>query len=406
MNIPTLTFLLQEKKIKKDGNAPIYLRITINGTRSEVSTKIDVAPTKWDSKKGLIKGKDPLSIRLNQQLYNQQTKVYEVLEQIKQQRYDLTANNLKLALIGKLFQSYSVAQTYSLFFDSLQNRVGSDFSPASLEIHKTTFEQLVTFLKAEGKENLQLEDFNNQQYMRFEQYLKKEKGNQHNTVYKKIERLKSMFKWAYEMDYSKKDLSKKFKIKRLKKEIIFLTQEELDRIISIKAVDRLETIRDAFVFMCYTGLAFNEIERLKEENLSMNINGDYGLILSRQKTGRNIPEVPLLSIPLTLILKYENHPKRIRDKKLFPIPANQNFNGYLKELATLAKIEKPITTHTARKTFATTVCLRNGMSMEVLSKSMGHSNMRITQESYADLQNDRIRKEFKTLENTISKKIS
>lgn len=397
MNIPTLNFLIQEKKLKRDGNAPIYLRITINGTRAELSTKIDAHPSKWDAKKGLIKGKDPLAIRLNQQLYNLQTKVYEALEQIKQQRYDITASNLKLALSGKLFQSHTVIQLYTLFFEQLENRVGSDFSASSLEIHKTTFEQVQEFLKAEGKENLVIEEFNNQQFMRLEQYLKKEKANQHNTVYKKIERFKSMFKWAYEMDYTEKDLSKKFKIKRIKKEIVFLTQEELDRIIEIEAIERLEIIRDAFVFMCYTGLAFNEIQSLSEENLSKNINGGYGLILSRKKTTKNIPEIPLLPIPLGLISKYDKHPKRIREKKLFPIPANQNFNGYLKELAALAKITKPVTTHTARKTFATTIGLRNGMSMEVLSKTLGHSSMRITQESYAELQNDRIQEEFATL---------
>lgn len=397
MDIPTLTFLLQEKKLKRDGNAPIYLRITINGTRAEVSTKIDVSPSKWDAKKELIKGKDPLSIRLNQQLYNLKTKVYEILDQIKQQRYDITASNIKLGLSGQLFQNHSVSQVCVLYMDHLKSRVGFDFSLASLEINKPTFDQVLEFLKAEGKENLKLEDFGIQQFTKFEQYLKKVKGNQHNTVHKKIERLKSMFRWAYDMEYTDKDLSKKFKIKKQKKEVVFLTHEELDRLIAIRTVERLETIRDAFVFMCFTGLAFNEIRRLKEENLSKNINGTYGLIMSRQKTSKNIPEIPLLPVALELIAKYSKHPKRIREKKLFPIPANQNFNGYLKELAALASIEKSISTHTARKTFATTIGLRNGMSMEVVSKALGHSNIRITQESYAELQNERIREEFSKL---------
>lgn len=397
MNIPTLSFQLQEKKLKKDGNAPIYLRITINGTRSEVSTKIDVAPSKWDSKKELIKGKEPMTIKLNQQLQNLQLKVFEVLEQVKIQRYDITANNLKLGLTGELFQSHSLIQVYKLFIDNLESRLGTDYSPASLEINKTTFDHLVEFLESSGMANLKPEEFTNQQFLKFEQYLKAKKQNSHNTVCKKIERVKAMLKWAYEMDYCEKDLSKKFKIKKQKKEIVFLTQEELNRLKGLKPIERLAIIRDAFLFMCYTGLAFNEIERLGEENLSKNISGGYGIIMTRQKTSRNIPEIPLLPIALDLISKYENHPKRILEKKLFPIPANQNFNGYLKELATLAKIDKPVSTHTARKTFATTIGLRNGMSMEVVSKALGHSNIRITQESYADLQNDRMREEFENL---------
>ena len=406
MNIPTLTFLLQEKKLKKDGNAPIYFRITVNGTRAELSTKIDVFPTKWDAKKEMIKGKEPLTIRLNQQLQNLKQKVYDVLEQIKIQRYDITANNLKLGLSGVLFQSHSLIQVYKLFIENLETRLGTDYSPASLEINKTTYDHLAEFLQQEGKAQLKPEEFNNQQFLKFEQFLKSKKKNSHNTVCKKIERIKAMLKWVYEMDYCEKDLSKKFKIKKQKKEIIFLTQEELNRLKALKPIERLEIIRDAFLFMCYTGLAFNEIERLKEENLSKNISGGYGIIMTRQKTSKNIPEIPLLPIPLDLISKYEKHPKRIFEKKLFPIPANQNFNGYLKELAALAKIEKPISTHTARKTFATTIALRNGMSMEVVSKALGHSNIRITQESYADLQNDRIREEFEKLNQKLKPQIN
>ena len=120
--------------------------------------------------------------------------------------------------------------------------------------------------------------------------------------------------------------------------------------------------------MCYTGLAFKEIESLRVVNLSRNIKGGFGLIITRQKTHKNIPEIPLLPQALELLEIYKDHPTRIREKKLFPIPSNQNFNSYLKEIATLAKIEKSITTHIGRKTFATTVALRNGMSMEVLSK--------------------------------------
>jgi site-specific recombinase XerD len=402
MNIPTLTFLLQEKKLKKDGNAPIYLRITINGTRSEVSTKVDIAPSKWDSKKELIKGKEPLTIRLNQELQNFKLKVYDVLEQVKIQRYDITANNLKLGLSGELFQNHTLKQVYALFIENLENRVGTNYSPASLEINKTTYDHLIEFLDQEGKAQLKPEEFNNQQFLKFENFLKSKKQNSHNTVYKKIERVKAVFKWAYEMDYIEKDHSKKFKIKKQKKEIIFLTQEELDRLKAVKPIERLAIIRDAFLFICYTGLAFNEIERLSEENLSKNIAGGYGIIMTRQKTSRNIPEIPLLPMALDLISKYKNHPKRILEKKLFPIPANQNFNGYLKELAALANIDKPVSAHTARKTFATTIGLRNGMSMEVVSKALGHSNIRITQESYADLQNDRIREEFEKLEKNLN----
>lgn len=398
MLTPSLNFRIQVRKCNKEGLAPVYLRITIDGSRSELSTKVYVDPTKWDDKKSQIKGRDPVDIRKNKILFDFTTQVYEALEELKNRRFDINAANIKLALTGDLFQKTTVLEVYKQYIEYLQVRVGSDFSPKSLEIHKTTFDQVTEYLRHEKKEHIGIEEFSNPNFHRFEVFLKKHKANQHNTVYKKIERFRSMFKWAYEMEIIEKDISRRFKIKKQKKELIFLTWEELEAMKAIDtSIERLEVIRDIFVFMCYTGFAFKEMESLKLEHLSRNINGGYGLIMTRQKTQKNIPEIPLLPEALELIKKYEKHPKRIRERKLFPVPANQNFNAYLKELAVLAKIEKVITTHIARKTFATTIALRNGMSMEVLSKLLGHSSIRITQESYAEMQQDRIKDEFDKL---------
>ena len=398
MFTPTLNFRLNASKTNKEGLAPIYLRVTINGTRSEISTKVYVDPDKWDDRKSQIKGREPIDIRKNKILFDFTTKIYEALDELRNRRFDVNAANIKLALTGELFQKTTVLEVYKQYLEYLQVRIGSDFSPASYEIHKTTFDQVCEYLKHEKKEHIGIEDFSNPNFHRLEVYLKKYKANQHNTVYKKIERFRSMFKWAYEMELIDKDISRRFKIKKQKKEIIFLTWEELEAMKAIDtSIERLEVIRDIFVFMCYTGFAFKEVEALKLEHMSRNINGGYGLIMTRQKTQKNIPEIPLLPEALELIKKYEKHPKRIIEKKLFPVPANQNFNAYLKELAVLAKIGKNITTHIARKTFATTIALRNGMSMEVLSKLLGHSSIRITQESYAEMQQDRIKDEFEKL---------
>lgn len=398
MFTPTLNFRLNTSKINKEGLAPVYLRVTINGTRSEISTKVYVDPAKWDDRKSQIKGREPRDIRNNKILFDFTTQIYEALDELKNKRFDITAGNIKLALTGDLFKKTTVIEVYSQYLEYLQVRIGSDFSPASYEIHKTTYDQVLEFLRHEKKEHVAIDEFSNPNFHRFEVYLKKFKENQHNTVYKKIERFRSMFKWAYEMEIIDKDISRRFKIKKQKKEIIFLTWEELEAIKELDtSIERLQVIRDIFVFMCYTGLAFNEVHALKLDHLSRNIQGGYGLIMARKKTQKNIPEIPLLPEALELVRKYENHPKRIREKKLFPVPANQNFNAYLKEIADLAKVEKNITTHTARKTFATTIALRNGMSMEVLSKLLGHSSIRITQESYAEMQQDRIKDEFERL---------
>jgi site-specific recombinase XerD len=397
MHIPTLNYWLNQKKLNKDGLAPIYLRVTINGTRTEISSKISIPFEKWDDKNSKVKGKQPIDIRYNKQLADLAIQVHQSIDVLVQNKFPINASNIKLAISGQLIKKTILLEVYQDFLLHLKGRIGNDYTESSFEINQTTFDQVKEFLIKERNENLPLEEFTNALYLRLELFLKKEKGNQHNTVYKKIERLKSMFKWAYSMEFAEKDLSRKFKMKKQKKVIVFLTQEELNRIHELKLITRLETIRDGFLFMCYTGLPFNEIESLEESNLSRKINGSYGLIFSRKKTSKNLPEIPLLPQALILLEKYKDHPKRIREKKLLPIPSNQNFNAYLKEIGTLAGIEKSITTHTGRKTFATTVALRNGMSMEVLSKILGHSNMRITQEHYAQVQNERVNEEFEKL---------
>lgn len=400
--VPTLNFILKKNKPLKEGSVPIYLRVTINGTRTELSTKINVNPKDWDERSGRIKGRGPIVIRNNKSLNDLTVQVYDGIEEIIKHKLTVDSKNLKLALKGELEQKTLLISTYELYLEHLKKRIGIDFTDSSFEINNVTFNHFKEFLQREMKLDLGVDEFSNALFNRFEQFLKLQKGNSHNTVYKKIERLKSMFKWAYTLEHAQKDLTRKFRIKKQKKEIVFLTQEELDRLAALQTIERLEIIRDCFLFMCYTSLAFKEIQSLTTDNLSRKISGGYGLIQKRQKTGKNIPEIPLLPQALSLIEKYANHPKRKREKKLLPIPSNQKFNAYLKELATLANIERPITTHVGRKTFATTIALRNGMSMEVVSKIMGHQNMRITQEYYADIQNERIGLEFKKLSATLN----
>ncbi|MDI1324844.1 MAG: tyrosine-type recombinase/integrase [Algoriphagus sp.] len=403
MDVPNLNFTLNLKKSTKEGLAPIYLRITINGSRTEISSKINVSPEKWDARQSKIKGNNPVDIRSNKILNELLVSVHQAIDLLKHNKFPINAPNIKLAINGKLFLAVKLIDCYEAYMKMLKTRIGIDYHKNSYQINETTFNHVKEFLIHEKKLDMPIDDFSNILFNRLEMFVKVTKVNSHNTTFKKIERFKAMFKWAYDMDYAKKDLSRKFKMKKQRKEIIFLTKEELDRIHELEtSIPRLQIIKDCFLFMCYTGLAFKEIESLRVVNLSRNINGEYGLIITRQKTQKNIPEIPLLPKALELVEKYKHHPIRIREKKLFPIPSNQNFNSYLKEIGTLAKIEKSITTHMGRKTFATTIALRNGMSMEVVSKTLGHSNMRITQESYADLQNDRIREEF----NKISLKLN
>jgi len=157
---------------------------------------------------------------------------------------------------------------------------------------------------------------------------------------------------------------------------------EMEELISMnnKQIDikRLEEVRDVYIFCCFTGYAFETVYNLSEDDVDTGLDGRIWISRDRSKTD-NETAVPLLPIPLAIVEKYKNHSHRISTKRLLPVNSNQRYNGYLKEVAAICGIERELTTHTARHTFATTVTLENDVPIETVSKMLGHKSIRTTQ---------------------------
>lgn len=200
-----------------------------------------------------------------------------------------------------------------------------------------------------------------------------------NTVMKHIERLRKIISMAVRFEWIKSDPFMKFQPKFIKKERGFLTETEL-AIIENKAIfnESLKTVRNLFIFSCYTGLAFTDAYNLKAEDMSRGIDGEMWLTVNRQKTNIKA-QIPLLPKASQIIEKYKTHPKAKDHGTLLPMLSNQRFNSYLKEIADITNINKNLTHHLARHTFVTTVCLLNGISMEATSSMLRHASMRTTQ---------------------------
>ena len=161
--------------------------------------------------------------------------------------------------------------------------------------------------------------------------------------------------------------------------------------------ERLDTVRDMFLFCCYTGLAFADIEKLTKDDLVKDIKGNKWIKTKRKKT-KVLSSIPLLSIPEAIIDKYKEHPRVIEKKTLLPVYTNQRTNSYLKEIATACKIKKTLTTHLARHTFATTVTLSNGVPIESVSKMLGHTSLKTTQ-IYSQVLDSKISDDMEKLKN-------
>jgi site-specific recombinase XerD len=211
-----------------------------------------------------------------------------------------------------------------------------------------------------------------------------------------------MANMAVRLEWIDKDPFAKYQQKFDKVERQFLSIDELSIIESrdIRIV-RLAWIRDLFVFSCYTGLAYIDVMKLTPSNISIGIDGEYWLMTSRQKTSNPV-RVPLLPEALAIIERYKGHPRALASKTLFPIISNQKLNAYLKELADLCGINKNLTFHLARHTFATTITLTNGVPIESVSKMLGHSMISTTQ-IYAKVIEKKLSEDMTNLRNRMQK---
>ena len=154
-------------------------------------------------------------------------------------------------------------------------------------------------------------------------------------------------------------------------------------------------VRDIFLFSCFTGLAYIDVKNLTKSHISIGIDGEKWIFTHRQKT-ESASKIPILPLTQMIIDKYEDNPQSVNQEKLLPILSNQKMNAYLKEIATVCNIEKELTFHIARHTFATTVTLTNGVPIESVSKMLGHKNLRTTQH-YAKVLDKKVSEDMKIL---------
>jgi len=230
------------------------------------------------------------------------------------------------------------------------------------------------------QQEMQLQSINHEFIKNFEHYLKKIRNCSHNTTVKYIRNLRKIIRIALSNDCIKLDPFRNIRYSLKEVNRAYLTNSELKLLINKDfSIERLRRVKDIFIFCCFTGLAFSDVKSLTRENITIGINNQRWLRTKRKKTG-NPSEIPLLQVPIAIIKKYENDPICVLEQKLLPVGSNQKMNAYLKEIADLCNIKKNLSTHTARHTFATTVTLTHGVSMEAVSKMLGHSNLSTTKQ--------------------------
>lgn len=383
---------------------PVYLRITVEGKRAEISINRTADPDKWISGAGKIKGTGDEAKKFNAHLDALQSKLYDVHQALIRENKPITAETLKNRFTGAGERQRTIIPIFQKHNDEMQALIPQEYAEGTLERFRITLSHLKEFLLWKYKStDIELRQINHEFVADFDFYIRSERKCANNTAVKYSKYFQKIIRICLANGWIEKDPFANFKIKLKVVDRAFLSEEELQAI-QTKEFDsvRLNQVRDIFIFSCFTGLAYADVLKLSPGHVSTGIDGEKWLFISRTKTDTP-SRVPLLQAALEIIEKYRNFPACINQHKLLPVSSNQKMNAYLKEIATLCNIPKELTFHIARHTFATTVTLNNDVPIESVSKMLGHKTIKTTQH-YAKLLDKKVSNDMQALRSKFNQK--
>lgn len=354
----------------------------MNGKRIEISVKRSVEEQNWNATKGMARGSRDEMVKLNKYLDQFKAGIVESYQELALQKKLITPELLK----GKVTGADQAEFTLSKLIEHHNKEQGQLLEWGTMKNYYTTQKYLIEFLKERyNTSDKYLSELNYKFITDFEYFLrnrKPAKGQKKlttNGLMKHLERFCKMVNMAVRLEWVARNPFHAYQLKFDKVNRDYLTKDELQRIENKEFhIVRLQVVQDLSIFSCYTGLAYIDVYNLTPGNLVKGQDGNLWIMTSRQKTNTAV-KVPLLPKALEIIDKYKGHPQAIAEGKLLPTLTNQKLNSYLKEIADMCDILKPLTFHIARHTFATTITLTNGVPIESVSKMLGHTKLSTTQ---------------------------
>lgn len=390
----SILFVISTSRKRKDGRASLMCRLTYAKVRKIFATGQFVNPDYWNSKQQKVKPPEPDRNTINTQLSLIKSKLNKafLLLQIKEET--ITVEDIYSLYKGKkLVKEHNVIEYFERYLNRLKTLIGIDLKQVTWNKFNYVKNDVQSFIKWKFKTKdfplgkLELQFLND-----FEYYLKVVKKQKQITINKVIQRFRKPIKVAVSEGYLDNDPFMLYKTKQVIKEVVFLSPEELEKFEThVFSQSRLNLIKNLFIFSCYTGLPYNELLNLKNNNIIKGFDGNLWIKMKREKTAKEL-SIPLLPKAESILNSYQNE-----NDAIFPRISNQKYNSYLKEIAGIIGIQKNLTTHMARRTFASTVLLYNDVPMEIVSELLGHSSMKITQDSYGKVVQKKISVEMNRL---------
>lgn len=374
-----LLFYIRRDKTNKKGEAPVFMRLTINGERADASIKRFIEPRAWNSAKGKANEKSRGGKDLNLYLDAISANILRIQRDLELDKKEVSAQIILNRYLGKeQSDRHTLMEVFRAHNEKCRALSGISLAPGTVIRYETTLRLTEEFLqKSYQKEDCYLDEVTNQFIEDFEFFLKTVRRCCHNTTSKYLMNFKKIVRIALAKGWMKKDPFAQIRFHLDPVEREFLEKQELKAMLN-KAISipRLAQVRDIFCFCCLTGLAFTDVQQLKEEHLVADIHGKIWIRKARQKT-KNMCNIPLLDEAQKIIDRYREHPYCQTHGVLLPVCSNQKMNSYLKELADICGIRKNLSTHCARHTFAT-LTLASGATIDNVAKMLGHANVNMT----------------------------
>ena len=375
----SILFFIKRKKLLKNGDAPVYMRITVDGRFLEASLKRGVNPKIWNEKKQRSTGRDRLSLELNDYLDDTLTKILKIHQRFADEKKIINPKTILDEWAGRIEKPKMLCEEFRADNEKYRQRLEIGDVVLNTVLRNERAERyLGEFIRKKYKaEDIPFSAIDNAFVRDFHLFLRVDKKQEQNTANKYCKILKRIVTLALDNKWMEVNPFQgvRFQAKATNRQ--FLTEKELATIMNTTfTLDRLNVVRDIFVFCALTGLSFSDVEGLKPEHVSVDDDGNYWIHKARQKT-KNVCSIPYLESARAIAEKYKGHPLCEKRGVLLPVISNQRMNSYLGEIAGICGINKPLTMHIARHSFAC-LALANGVSMEIIARMLGHSDIRTT----------------------------
>lgn len=398
-----ILFYLNTSKRKKSGNCPLMGRISVDGKSSAFSTGLELSPEKWNAKQGIAIGKSKEETTINKQIEDYRAQLIRHYKTLLENKSYITAEILKNAIKGIGIRQNSLIQEFAALIEEKRQSIGILIVKTTYVHLKRAYQHLKEFLQY--KYGVADVPFTQVDFDFIEAYLYYLKVNLQlgaSTTNNTIKPLHKVVMRALNKGLMYQDPFFGYRPQQIAITRKWLSMDEIERLMQINMKrESANFIRDMFLFSTFTGLAYVDLKNLRHNNIQSQEDGKQWIVLHRQKTG-SVSHIPLLDIPLRIIEKYQNTNFAGLDGKVFRLRTLENADIQLKKIAKAAKIDKRLTYHMARHSYAT-LCISMGVPIETISQTLGHQSISTTQ-IYADITRTKINEDMTNLAERIEGK--